>query len=133
MPPMAPGEDPIGSERASSLVLTCGINSQMLFILPYLESLSSKFFCSCEYIYMYIYRILLEYDIFFFFDIILAYIVQLESAFVAILQSYYDVLSARINNHVAQLTSAHITLKVRLLFKLAFIAELQQNLTTACK
>lgn len=59
--------------------------------------------------------------------------VQLESAFLSILQSYYDVLSARINNHVAQLTSAHTTLKVRLHFKLAFLAELQHNLTTACK
>lgn len=67
------------------------------------------------------------------FSIITVYILQLESAFISILQSYYDVLSARINNHVAQLTSAHTTLKVRLLFKLAFIAELQQNLAIACK
>lgn len=42
-PPLPPGEDMLASERAASLTTACGINSKMLFILPYSEHLLGKF------------------------------------------------------------------------------------------
>ncbi|KAH8301204.1 hypothetical protein KR018_007509 [Drosophila ironensis] len=61
------------------------------------------------------------------------YALRLESAFLDMAQSYYALMSKRIRNHRDQLTSAHTTLKIRHQFKLGFVAEMRQDLSTAQK
>uniref|UniRef100_A0A1B0G1W3 Trafficking protein particle complex subunit 11 n=1 Tax=Glossina morsitans morsitans TaxID=37546 RepID=A0A1B0G1W3_GLOMM len=58
---------------------------------------------------------------------------RLEAAFLDMAQSYYALMSKRIRAHRDQLTAAHVTLKIRHQFKLGFVAEIRQDLSTALK
>uniref|UniRef100_A0A1A9X0V6 Trafficking protein particle complex subunit 11 n=1 Tax=Glossina brevipalpis TaxID=37001 RepID=A0A1A9X0V6_9MUSC len=61
------------------------------------------------------------------------YTMRLEAAFLDMAQSYYALMSKRIRAHRDQLTAAHVTLKIRHQFKLGFVAEIRQDLSTALK
>lgn len=64
---------------------------------------------------------------------LMGYTQRLESAFLDMAQTYYNLMSKRIRTHRDQLSAAHTTLKIRHQFKLGFVSEMRQDFSTAQK
>lgn len=98
-----PSEYMLGAERAQSLCSACEIQSKSLFVLPHSEHL-------------------------------MGYIIRLENAFYDIAQNYYHHETKNIKQHRDHLNkTTHQYLFVRHQFKLGFLNELKQDLSTAHK
>lgn len=101
--PLPGGDDVIAAERAATLFSACDLSAKSLFVLP----LSDHLF---------------------------GYTLRLENAFYELAQSYYHQESRRIKNHREYLNkTTHQLLFVRHQFKIAFLSELKQDITTALK
>ncbi|XP_063366704.1 trafficking protein particle complex subunit 11 [Cydia amplana] len=98
-----PSEYLLGAERAQALCAACEIQSKALFVLPHNDHL-------------------------------MGYIVRLENAFYDIAQNYYHHETKNIKQHRDHLNkTTHQYLFVRHQFKLGFLNELKQDLSTAHK
>ncbi|KAI8419698.1 hypothetical protein MSG28_008386 [Choristoneura fumiferana] len=98
-----PSEYMLGAERAQALCAACEIQSKALFVLPHNDHL-------------------------------MGYIVRLENAFYDIAQNYYHHETKNIKQHRDHLNkTTHQYLFVRHQFKLGFLNELKQDLSTAHK
>lgn len=98
-----PSEYMLGAERAQALCSACEIQSKSLFVLPHSDHL-------------------------------MGYIVRLENAFYDIAQNYYHHETKNIKQHRDHLNkTTHQYLFVRHQFKLGFLNELKQDLSTAHK
>lgn len=98
-----PSEYMLGAERAQALCAACEIQSKSLFVLPHSDHL-------------------------------IGYIVRLENAFYDIAQNYYHHETKNIKQHKDHLNkTTHQYLFVRHQFKLGFLNELKQDLSTAHK
>lgn len=98
-----PSEYMLGAERAQALCSACEIQSKSLFVLPHSDHL-------------------------------VGYIVRLENAFYDIAQNYYHHETKNIKQHRDHLNkTTHQYLFVRHQFKLGFLNELKQDLSTAHK
>lgn len=98
-----PSEYMLGAERAQALCAACEIQSKALFVLPHSDHL-------------------------------IGYIVRLENAFYDIAQNYYHHETKNIKQHRDHLNkTTHQYLFVRHQFKLGFLNELKQDLSTAHK
>ncbi|XP_053614976.1 trafficking protein particle complex subunit 11 [Plodia interpunctella] len=98
-----PSEYMLGAERAQALCSACEIQSKSLFVLPHSDHL-------------------------------MGYIVCLENAFYDIAQNYYHHETKTIKQHRDHLNkTTHQYLFVRHQFKLGFLNELKQDLSTAHK
>lgn len=98
-----PSEYMLGAERAQALCAACEIQSKSLFVLPHGDHL-------------------------------IGYIVRLENAFYDIAQNYYHYETKAIKQHRDHLNkTTHQYLFVRHQFKLGFLNELKQDLSTAHK
>ncbi|XP_041984490.1 trafficking protein particle complex subunit 11 [Aricia agestis] len=98
-----PSEYMLGAERAQALCSACEIQSKSLFVLPHSDHL-------------------------------MGYIVRLENAFYDIAQNYYHHETKNIKQHKDHLNkTTHQYLFVRHQFKLGFLNELKQDLSTAHK
>lgn len=98
-----PSEYMLGAERAQTLCAACEIQSKSLFVLPHSDHL-------------------------------MGYVVRLENAFYDISQNYYHHESKNIKQHRDHLNkTTHQYLFVRHQFKLGYLNELKQDLSTAHK
>ncbi|XP_049876792.1 trafficking protein particle complex subunit 11 [Pectinophora gossypiella] len=98
-----PSEYMLGAERAQALCAACEIQSKSLFVLPHSDHL-------------------------------IGYIIRLENAFYDIAQNYYHHETKNIKQHRDHLNkTTHQYLFVRHQFKLGFLNELKQDLSTAHK
>ncbi|KOB67024.1 Uncharacterized protein OBRU01_20427 [Operophtera brumata] len=98
-----PSEYLLGAERAQALCTACEIQSKALFVLPHSDHL-------------------------------MGYIVRLENAFYDIAQNYYHHETKNIKQHRDHLNkTTHQYLFVRHQFKLGYLNELKQDLSTAHK
>ncbi|CAH0696114.1 unnamed protein product [Spodoptera exigua] len=98
-----PSEYMLGAERAQALCAACEIQSKSLFVLPHSDHL-------------------------------MGYIVRLENAFYDIAQNYYHHETKNIKQHRDHLNkTTHQYLFVRHQFKLGYLNELKQDLSTAHK
>lgn len=98
-----PSEYMLGAERAQALCAACEVQSKALFLLPHGDHL-------------------------------MGYIVRLENAFYDIAQNYYHHETKNIKQHRDHLNkTTHQYLFVRHQFKLGFLNELKQDLSTAHK
>ncbi|XP_021190379.2 trafficking protein particle complex subunit 11 [Helicoverpa armigera] len=98
-----PSEYMLGAERAQALCAACDIQSKSLFVLPHSDHL-------------------------------MGYIVRLENAFYDIAQNYYHHETKNIKQHRDHLNkTTHQYLFVRHQFKLGYLNELKQDLSTAHK
>ncbi|CAH2984804.1 unnamed protein product [Chilo suppressalis] len=98
-----PSEYMLGAERAQALCAACEIQSKSLFVLPHGDHL-------------------------------MGYIIRLENAFYDIAQNYYHHETKNIKQHRDHLNkTTHQYLFVRHQFKLGFLNELKQDLSTAHK
>ncbi|XP_058056020.1 trafficking protein particle complex subunit 11 [Anopheles bellator] len=66
-------------------------------------------------------------------DHLMGHIFRLQSAFLELAQSYYAQMMKQIRMHREQLTDAHLLLKIRHQFKLAFISELKLDQSNALR
>ncbi|XP_050098019.1 trafficking protein particle complex subunit 11 [Anopheles aquasalis] len=66
-------------------------------------------------------------------DHLMGHIFRLQSAFLELAQSYYTQMMKQIRLHREQLTDAHLLLKIRHQFKLAFISELKLDQSNALR
>lgn len=98
-----PSEYMLGAERAQTLCAACEIQSKSLFVLPHSDHL-------------------------------MGYIVRLENAFYDISQNYYHHETKNIKQHRDHLNkTTHQYLFVRHQFKLGYLNELKQDMSTAHK
>ncbi|XP_032519488.2 trafficking protein particle complex subunit 11 [Danaus plexippus] len=98
-----PSEYMLGAERAQALCSACEIQSKSLFVLPHSDHL-------------------------------MGYIIRLENAFYDIAQNYYHHETKNIKQHRDHLNkTTHQYLFVRHQFKLGFLNELKQDISTAHK
>lgn len=98
-----PSEYMLGAERAQALCAACEIQSKSLFVLPHSDHL-------------------------------MGYIIRLENAFYDIAQNYYHHETKNIKQHKDHLNkTTHQYLFVRHQFKLGYLNELKQDLSTAHK
>ncbi|CAK1584977.1 unnamed protein product [Parnassius mnemosyne] len=98
-----PSEYMLGAERAQALCAACEIQSKSLFVLPHSDHL-------------------------------MGYIIRLENAFYDIAQNYYHHETKNIKQHRDHLNkTTHQYLFVRHQFKLGYLNELKQDLSTAHK
>lgn len=98
-----PSEYMLGAERAQALCSACEIQSKSLFVLPHSDHL-------------------------------MGYIIRLENAFYDIAQNYYHHETKNIKQHRDHLNkTTHQYLFVRHQFKLGYLNELKQDLSTAHK
>lgn len=98
-----PSEYMLGAERAQALCAACEIQSKSLFVLPHSDHL-------------------------------MGYIARLENAFYDIAQNYYHHETKNIKQHRDHLNkTTHQYLFVRHQFKLGYLNELKQDLSTAHK
>lgn len=98
-----PSEYMLGAERAQALCAACEIQSKSLFVLPHSDHL-------------------------------MGYILRLENAFYDIAQNYYHHETKNIKQHRDHLNkTTHQYLFVRHQFKLGYLNELKQDLSTAHK
>lgn len=98
-----PSEYMLGAERAQALCASCEIQSKSLFVLPHSDHL-------------------------------MGYIVRLENAFYDIAQNYYHHETKNIKQHRDHLNkTTHQYLFVRHQFKLGYLNELKQDMSTAHK
>ncbi|XP_050682562.1 trafficking protein particle complex subunit 11 [Leptidea sinapis] len=98
-----PSEYLLGAERAQALSSACEIQSKTLFVLPHNDHL-------------------------------MGYIIKLENAFYDIAQNYYHHETKNIKQHRDHLNkTTHQYLFVRHQFKLGFLNEMKQDLSTAHK
>ncbi|KAG6460755.1 hypothetical protein O3G_MSEX012193 [Manduca sexta] len=98
-----PSEYMLGAERAQALCAACEIQSKSLFVLPHSDHL-------------------------------MGYIIRLENAFYDIAQNYYHHETKNIKQHRDHLNkTTHQYLFVRHQFKLGYLNELKQDMSTAHK
>ncbi|KAJ0173891.1 hypothetical protein K1T71_010037 [Dendrolimus kikuchii] len=98
-----PSEYMLGAERAQALCAACEIQSKSLFVLPHSDHL-------------------------------MGYIVRLENAFYDIAQNYYHHETKNVKQHRDHLNkTTHQYLFVRHQFKLGYLNELKQDMSTAHK
>ncbi|CAG5055727.1 unnamed protein product [Parnassius apollo] len=101
--PPPPSEYMLGAERAQALCAACEIQSKSLFVLPHSDHL-------------------------------MGYIIRLENAFYDIAQNYYHHETKNVKQHRDHLNkTTHQYLFVRHQFKLGYLNELKQDLSTAHK